>query len=374
MNTTKTTNIPKKFQQTDDSTSQLGALGWSSYFANQLENNSKPLIPARIVGVRKNIYLARAGGEELLTSLAGKLFHSSDSSLPVVGDWVLTKDSVIVSVLTRKNHLARRASGKRASKSGEALASDQVIAANLDITFIVCGMDRDFNLRRIERYIALVYSCGIEPVIVLTKADLHENPDNLVHEVESIAFGVPVYPVSANDAGAVMQLATLLAPGKTGALIGSSGAGKSTLINRLAGEEIRATSEVGNRVGKGKHTTTTRDLIVLPTGGMVIDNPGIREVGLTGEKDGRIGSFPDIEMAARSCRFKDCSHVHEPGCHVLKAIEEGEIEADRLKSYQKLINEASYHNQIQKKSSSRVEKEKWKEIRKKAKAIKKGRE
>lgn len=351
----------------------LHRLGWTSFFKNQLRDNFPEQLPAKVIGVRKNMFLVKQGQQEITATPAGKLFNSPKAALPVVGDWVLLRDSVITAILTRKNTLLRRASGTRDRKeSGQ--AAEQIIAANLDMVFIVCGLDRDFNPRRIERYLTLVYNCGLTPVIILTKSDLCPAPELLVSGVETIACGVPVYPVSLHDDTSLGEIASLLSPDKTAALLGSSGAGKSTLINRLAGAEVRTTGMVGTRVGKGKHTTTTRDLIILPSGGMVIDNPGIREIGLTTDGEGSMETFPDIEVFARSCRFKDCSHSHEPGCRVLQAVLDQEISADRLKSYHKLKNEISYTHLRQNKSASRIEKERWREVSQKAKSIKKRRE
>ncbi|WP_051309194.1 ribosome small subunit-dependent GTPase A [Desulfogranum japonicum] len=361
INTLHNQNIPTSLQQ----------VGWSSFFQNQLQNDSNDTSPARIIGVRKNTYLATLGHQEIPATLSGRLFNTSGLSFPAVGDWVLLRDTVITQIFMRKNALSRTASGGRDRKNNEAFSKQQVLAANLDMVFIVCGLDRDFNPRRIERYLTLVYNCALVPVIILTKCDLHHDPTILIQEVESVAFGVPVYPVAANDTATVSQLRALLSVGQTAALIGSSGAGKSTLINRLYGDEIQATSHVGSRVGKGRHTTTTRDLIVLPSGGMVIDNPGIREIALSLDTVGENSAFPDIEAAARLCRFANCSHNHEPGCNVLEQVANGQITLSRLQSYQKLQNELDYHHQRESKSASRLEKERWKAVSQQAKAIKK---
>ena len=177
-----------------------------------------------------------------------------------------------------------------------------------------------------------------------------------------MAIGVPVHPISARDGDGLDQLSPYLAPGRTVALLGSSGAGKSTLVNQLAGEEIRQTREVSDAVGKGVHVTTTRDLIVLPGGGMLIDNPGIREIALFDDEGGIDAAFPEIEAWARECRFADCTHQHEPGCRVLRALEDGELDPDRYESYVKLANELDYIVQREHKSADRIEKEKWKKI------------
>jgi len=353
---------------------QLQYLGWSSFFQQQLPVLSAGVSPARIVGVRKNIYLANCGQGEVQATLAGRFYHETGVQFPAVGDWVLIRDSVITSVLTRKNVLSRKAAGGRGGKSGEAHLDDQVLAANLDTVFIVCGLDRDYNLRRIERYLALVYNCAIEPVVILTKADLHLFPDDFVADVESIACGVPVIAVAVGDDESIRRVAEMLPQSRTAALIGSSGAGKSTLINRLFSEEKRETAAVGARVGKGRHTTTTRDLFILPSGGIVIDNPGIREIAIAVHDSGLESAFPDIDALARFCRFSDCSHTHEPGCRVLEAVNSGEISCGRLGNYQKIMNERSYFQARESKSAARVEKERWKDISLKVRNIKKKRD
>lgn len=350
---------------------RLSHLGWSSFFQGQLKIEDADKTPARIVGVRRNCFLARQGDNETLSTLAGSFTNNPVACYPAVGDWVLLRDSVITSVFSRKNILFRKASGGKGRKNSEGSVHDQVIATNLDTAFIVCGLDRDFNLRRIERFLTLVYSCGITPGIILTKADLHQDPESYVNEVGSIAFGVPIYLVSAHDDDALSRLETCLLPGETAALIGSSGAGKSTLINRLYGEEIRTTGPVSQSLGKGTHTTTNRDLIVLPSGGMMIDNPGIREVALSVGHGMTEAAFPDIENLALSCKYPDCSHTHEPGCQVVEAISSGMITLERLNNYQKIQRELTYYDNRDTKGTTRLEKERWKGLSKRIKKMKK---
>jgi ribosome biogenesis GTPase len=356
---------------TSDNNKHLSQMGWTSHFQAQLaESGSSQWLPARVIGVRKNAFRVSNGKEEWSATAAGRLIHRPGCLYPVAGDWVLMADGLISKVLTRKNALSRGAAGARGRKNEQA-RKEQVIAANLDTVFVVCGLDRDFNLRRIERYVTLVYNCGLNPVIVLTKADLHENPSHFVAEAESVALGVPTHLVSARNGSGLAQLKAYLSFGQTAALVGSSGAGKSTLVNRLYGETIQATDSISSSAGKGKHTTTSRDLIVMPQGGMVIDNPGIREIAFW-DDDGGIGStFPEIEQYAGQCRFSDCSHTHEPGCRVLRAEAEGEISPDRLESYRKMKRELAYFSDRKHKTADRVEKERWKEVALKVKAIKK---
>ena len=358
---------------TIETTRHLSQIGWTSHFQVQLENaNNDEFIPVRVVGVRKNSFRVSNGNREWLATASGRLKHHSDSIYPVTGDWVLMTDTVISEVLARKNALSRGAAGTH-GKQDEQPQREQVIAANLDTVFVVCGLDRDFNLRRIERYLTLVYNCGLNPVIILTKADLHQDPEHFVSEVETVAFGVPIHLVSAVDNIGLTSLEPYIAPGRTTTMVGSSGAGKSTLVNRLYGKSVQAVGSVSNSLGKGKHTTTSRDLIVLPQGGMVIDNPGVREIAFWDVGGGIEVAFPELERFALECRFSDCSHMHEPGCRVLAAVTEGQISQNRLESYRKMKRELTYLSQRQHKSAERVEKEHWKEVALKIKAIKKGR-
>jgi len=345
-------------------------LGWNSFFQEQLENEHLGIgMPVRVVGVRKNSFYVSEGRREFLATASGRL-RQADVRYPVVGDWVLVTDTVIHHVLRRRNELSRGAAGARGKR--EALPRrQQVIAANLDTVWIVCGLDRDYNLRRIERYLTLVYNCGLTPAIILTKADLQTDPESFVREVETIAFGVPVHPVSSKDSSGLDQLKDYLAPGRTAAMIGSSGAGKSTLLNRLCGEAVQATGSVSEAVGKGRHVTTSRDLIRMPQGGMVIDNPGIREIAFWDSGGGIENAFPDIEQLAAGCRFSDCSHLHEPGCRVQQAVARGALGPDRLESYHKMNRELAYLAERQQKSADRMEKERWKEVALKIKAMKK---
>lgn len=358
---------------TTDSTQNLLQMGWTSHFQTQIESFCDDASsPARVVGVGKNKFHISNGEKEWLATVAGRLRHHSDGLYPVTGDWVLTSEIVISAVLTRKNVLSRGAAGTHGQQNA-LLPKEQIIAANLDTVFIVCGLDRDFNLRRIERYLTLVYNCALNPVIILTKGDLHQDPWHFVREVEPVAFGVPVHLVSALDDNGLPPLEAYLSPGKTIAMVGSSGVGKSTLVNRLYGKTVQATGSVRERVEKGKHTTTTRDLIRMPQGGMVIDNPGIREIAFWDDDGGIEVAFPEIESRARGCRFSDCSHMHEPGCQVLQAATDGEISPDRLESYRKMKRELTYLSQRQHKSADRVEKERWKAVASEIKAIKKRR-
>ncbi len=354
---------------TNDILQPLLKMGWDSHFQTHLDNicNEK-VFPARVVGVQKNSFLISQGNSESLATTAGKLNHQKGNLFPVTGDWVLVNDKIISAVLPRKNTLSRGAAGTH-GKQGSQPNKEQIIAANLDTVFIVCGLDQDFNIRRLERYLMLVYNCGLTPSIILTKADLHQNPEHYVCEVETVAFEVPVHCISAKDSIGLASLETYLPKGRTIAMVGSSGSGKSTLVNRLSGKTMQVTDIVSESVGKGKHTTTSRSLIMMPQGGMVIDNPGIREIGFWDDGGGLNVAFPEIGNLSNTCRFHDCSHTHEPGCQVLHGVTTGAIRKDRLDSYHKMKRELAYLSDRQTKSADRVEKERWKEVSLKIRAI-----
>lgn len=363
----------KQDTNNNDTIDHLTRMGWTSHFQTQREHfPNKDIVPARVIGVRKNSFRISNGKHEGLATLAGRLKYDTEGIYPVTGDWVLMTDTVISTVLVRKNTLSRGASGARNKQEAQP-QKEQILAANLDTVFIVCGLDRDFNLRRIERYLTLIYNCGLNPAIILTKADLHQDTAYFVNEVEAVAFGVPIHLISALEDGGLFSLEPYLSPGRTTTMVGSSGAGKSTLVNRLYGKNIQITGSISAHVGKGKHTTTSRDLIMMPQGGMVIDNPGIREIAFWETDQGIETAFPEIEQLSRQCRFTDCSHAHEPGCRVLEALDAGEISKGRLENYRKMKRELAYLSHRQHKSAERVEKERWKEVALKIKALKKKR-
>ena len=279
---------------------------------------------------------------------------------PIVGDWVVLKEVQgilrLVLVLPRRTRISRRAPGR-----GEV---EQLVAANLDTILVVMGMDQDFNLRRLERYLVIISASGAEGVIVLNKIDLVEDPIPLIDKAKETAKGIPVLAVSALDGSGISDLNPYLEKGKTLCLLGSSGSGKSTLINRLLGEDRLRTNEVGDR-DKGRHTTTSREMYLLPSGALVVDNPGIREVQLWAEDSDLDAAFSEIDELSLKCKFKDCQHLSEPGCAVLLALEGGSLPRDRYDSYQKMKKELNYHNRTR--SSEAEEKAKWKNIHKNVK-------
>lgn len=294
----------------------------------------------RITLQEKGMYRLRTVTGEQNALVSGRLQFDarSPSDYPAVGDYVMAgcadpDTAVIHQVLPRKSLFVRKAAGTA--------QTEQVVAANIDTVFLCMSLNNDFNLRRLERYLAIAWESGAAPVVVLTKADLCGDLPQKEREVGSVAMGVPVLAVSALDADGYGQIMPYVTEGRTVAFVGSSGVGKSTLINRLLGEERLATDGL-RKDDRGHHTTTHRELLFLPNGAMVIDTPGMRELGMWDAASGVGQTFGDIEELAARCRFRDCSHTGEPGCAVRAALESGLLDAGRWQSYQKLKSENSY--------------------------------
>ena len=346
----------------DPQADRLRQLGWNEHFERQASIQAINLAHvARVLSAQRNHFLVTDGQSEWFCTPSGKIRHHRHQDYPVTGDWVLTEENVIKQVVPRKNILCRGEAGLRGKQAG-AVQRDQPLAANIDTVFIVSGLDRDYNPRRIERFLTLVYNCGIAPVVVLTKADLHDSPDVFRDEVESIAFGVPVVLTSTTDGRGINELRNYLNAGQTACMLGSSGAGKSSLANMLYGSEIQATAAVSESVGKGRHTTTSRELIAMPQGGFLMDNPGIREIAFSKSGDGLEATFADIEELAEACRFANCSHQHEPGCAVRHAVESGELLQERLENYHKMQREMEYVQARSEKSADSIEKDRWRDV------------
>jgi ribosome biogenesis GTPase len=353
----------------------LTQLGWNTFFQEQFKKLKLPgSVPARVISESKGSYQLFSQYGELTAKISGKMrYHTGeDNRHPSVGDWVIIKPlvdeqkGIIHAVLPRKSKFSRKVAGER--------TEEQVVSANVDTVFIVSGLDggRNFNLRRIERYLTLAWSSGATPVIVLNKVDLCPDVDVYIRNVEAIATGISIYPVSAKERLGLDALKNYLTKGKTVAFLGSSGVGKSALINALLGVEKQGTGEVRDDDRMGRHTTTKRELILLPSGGMVIDTPGMREIQMwAGEEDLR-GTFYDIEMLAKGCRFSDCSHNVESGCAVRAAIDNGDLDPARLESYRKLQKELTYLASREEHSTRLYEKAKYKKIAQWAKEIKRG--
>lgn len=294
---------------------------------------------ARVISQYKNMYKIITEDGEMFAEISGKFRYevSRLSEYPAVGDFVmvnyndLNSHAVIQNVLTRKTSFERTAVGN----SNET----QVVAANIDIVFLCMSLNNNYNLSRLERYLSVAWDSGATPVIVLTKMDLCENIEKVISDIEDIAIGTDYIFTSCFDKTACEKVLEYLKTGKTASFIGSSGVGKSTLINTLVGNELLVTSET-RKDDKGRHTTTGRELILLPTGGIVIDTPGMRELGV--ESVDLSKSFSDIDELACRCKFNDCTHTGEPGCAIRKAIENGELDERRLQNYIKLKKEAKY--------------------------------
>jgi ribosome biogenesis GTPase len=310
----------------------LDALGWNADLAfafEQLQDDN--LFPARIAAQHRGEFALLAEEGEVRARAAGRLFyaHEVGGQLPAVGDWVaVTPPATIASILPRRSAFIRKNAGQD--------STEQVLAANVDAAFLLAGLDDDFSLRRLERYITIAWESGAQPIVVLTKADLCLDVAEAVLAVETVAIAVPVHPISNITGEGLAMLDPYLPAGRTVVLLGSSGVGKSTLLNRLAGEEVMATRALA-KDGTGRHTTTHRELVQLPGGGMVIDTPGLRELQFW-EGD-LTAAFEDVEALALECKFRNCAHMSEPGCAVQAAVDNGTLELDRLRSWRKLQRE-----------------------------------
>lgn len=357
----------------------LKKLGWDSFFDDHFkkytqQKQNTTYLPARITSFQRNLYSVLSEDGELTGEISGKLRYQVQSieKFPTVGDWIgITKKeqeekAIVHFVLPRKTCLSRKTPGIK--------TEEQVIGANIDTSFLVTTFDRDFNLRRIERYLTLIWDSGASPVIILNKADLCTDIEIFCREVETISPGIPILCMSALEKSGVGQIYHYLKEGKTVVFLGSSGTGKSTIINCLLDAPKQVTNTLrGNQ--KGKHTTSYRELFMVPgQKGMIIDSPGMREIQLWANEDIIEKTFADIEVLSQRCRFNDCSHIQEPGCAVKKAIEEGNLEPKRLESYFKQKSELSIlaeKSELAKKKLMNLRKMKSKELSKLIRARKK---
>ncbi|UCE25787.1 MAG: ribosome small subunit-dependent GTPase A [Candidatus Zixiibacteriota bacterium] len=323
-------------------------LGWNEQFEQSFfPFRNHGMVPGRIEREDRNQYLVACESGRFAAEVSGRFRNEARSraDFPAVGDWVALKPSgaenraIIHEVLPRKSCFSRKAilSGGMPDTGGK--TDQQVLAANIDTVFLVSGLDGDFNLRRIERFVTVAYDSGAAPAIILNKADLCSNLQECIQQVELIAIGIPIHAVSAVSGDGLPHLDEYLSIGRTVAFLGSSGVGKSTIINRLLGEERLRTTAVREYDGRGRHTTSHRELIVLPEGGIVIDSPGMREIQLWGDQDSLDQAFEDVEVLARNCRFNDCTHSKEPGCAIKSAIDTGELDPARFGNYLKLQKE-----------------------------------
>jgi ribosome biogenesis GTPase / thiamine phosphate phosphatase len=320
----------------------LAHLGFGPALAAEFEPHAETgLAPGRVAVEHRGALVLLTGEGEVWAGIPGRLRHRAASplDLPAVGDWVAYRRgaqddrAVVEAVMPRRTAFVRKTAGFE--------SVEQVVAANVDVVFCVTSLVDDLNARRLERYLTLSWESGAEPVVVLTKADLCADVAGAVAEVSGVTFGVPMHAVSAVTGEGVGELAAHLAGGRTAALVGSSGVGKSTLVNRLCGSERLATAAVRSD-GRGRHTTTHRELVALDAGGCLIDTPGMRELVLWDAEEGLDRAFEDVDELAVGCRFNDCEHRTEPGCAVREAISSGALDAARLDSYRHLQRELRY--------------------------------
>ncbi len=347
---------------------RLTRLGWDDFFRDQVANQSSTSVVARVVEEQRGAYRV-AGQFEGWSEVSGRYRHdASDSAdFPAVGDWVCLSvpaasgRALITRRLTRRSTISRKGAGRA--------VQEQVVASNVDTIFLVTALAGDLNPRRIERYLTVVREAGAVPVVLLNKADLSSNPEA---EVDALRVRLPlvdILAISARRADGLEALTAHLVPARTVALIGSSGVGKSTLVNRLLGEDLLKTAATRDTDGKGRHTTSSRHLVELPGGALLIDTPGMREFQPWVDEAAVEGTFEDIVALAGGCRFGDCEHRTEPGCAVLEAVERGELDATRLEHYRRLGREIAFEERKRDKSAAAEQKRRWKKMHQAAKTF-----
>lgn len=329
---------------------KLESYGWNSlheeHFTEKIkELNSVHYVPGRVTLEHKRMYRVVTAAGEWLSVCSGSMEYEATErrDFPAVGDWVIVekmpgeKRGIIHSILPRTSLFSRKVAGSA--------IEEQLIATNVDFAFLVMSMNKDFNIRRLERYLVATYDSGAVPIVVLTKKDISEDPAHYMEEARMIAFGTEVYQVSSVTREGIDQLQALLKDGKTAALLGSSGVGKSSLTNALLDDEKMSVQHIRQDDDKGRHTTTHRELFTLPSGGIIIDTPGMREFQLWDNSESLDSGFKDIESLAANCKFNDCQHSQEPGCAVQHALSTGDLTDERYASYRKLQKELLYIEQ-----------------------------
>lgn len=334
----------------------LTTFGWSEFFEAKFESYvAHGYSAGRVALEHKNSFRVYTEHGEVLAQISGKLRHEAQnrSDLPAVGDWVVLDSGVLIhAVLPRRTCFTRKTAGARSEA--------QIVGANIDTVFLLTSLNQDFSLRRIERYLAIAGESGANPIIVLSKSDLCDRVDDVIGEVQTVARGLSIHAVSVVTGDGLHDLAQYFKRGQTVALLGSSGVGKSSLINQLAGVEHLKVQTVREHDDRGRHTTTHRELVVLPDGGLVLDTPGMRELQLW---DGDLQfAFDDIETIAGRCYFSDCRHEDEPRCAIREALGAGTIDAERYESYEKLQKELHYQSRRRDKLAESLEKKKWKKL------------
>jgi len=346
----------------------LEDLGYDSFFEkHKIDQNLSSFKVGRVSSEHKERYTVKTIEGDYDAEIIGNLGYSSNSreEFPAVGDWVAVSEYddgklLIHKVYSRKTILERSAVGK--------LGERQIIASNIDFAFIVLSIDRDFSVNRIERYLTICYNSNVEPIIVISKIDLIDKIElsQIIELIEKRIHKVPIITISNETQSGIDILEKIIEKGKTYCLLGSSGVGKSTLINSILGKSYMKTGEIGNATNRGKHVTSYRELILLESGGILIDNPGMREVGLTDMTEGLRMSFEDINELSKKCRFADCTHIHEKDCAVLCAVNSGKIDSDSYENFLKMIREKNHFE------STEIEKRrKGKDFAKMVKEVKK---
>lgn len=342
--------------------STLHMLGWTAFFEQQVETLDRELIAARVIEEQRERFTLATEFGDCIADVSGRLRHHANSrtDFPAVGDWVLAQPpqgsghTVIQRVLNRMTCLSRKVPGRN--------HGEQILATNVDIVFVAASLNKDLNPRRVERALTLVHESGALPVVLLTKVDLCADVASARREIDSITRNADILTISALQDKGLDAVRKYVAAGQTAVLLGSSGVGKSTLINALAGKNVLATGDIRDDDDRGRHTTTHRQLITLPNGGMIIDTPGIRELQLWAGDDSLDLAFEDIAELARDCRFTNCRHETEPGCAIHSAIETGTLAAERFANYQKLLCELAYLHRRENKSAQAAERKKWRAI------------
>ncbi|MBU1087525.1 MAG: ribosome small subunit-dependent GTPase A [Candidatus Omnitrophica bacterium] len=331
----------------------LEEIGYNEFFDNNLKNST--LVPARIISEHKELYVLRNEITELSAKITGKMIFTASSreDYPAVGDWVLItvldkQQAVIHEILPRKTVLTRKSVNN---------SDKQLIAANVDVALIIQSTDRDYNLNRFERYITLVESENIKPVIVLNKTDLLSNDELNVKivEIKERFNDIEIYPTSIISGEGIVDLKNSIKKGLTYCFLGSSGVGKSSIINTVSGGNLIKTAEISACSNRGKHITTHRELFILDNGGILVDNPGMREIGVLDSETGIKSVFSEIYELSKKCKFLDCRHINEPGCAVLKAIASGSLDKGKYDNYINLVNENEYNtmNKLEKREKDR---------------------
>lgn len=327
-------------------------LGWNERFEKEFEPFKEDYQIGRVAVEYKGLYRIYCEQGEILASVSGKMMHMAEGreDYPAVGDWVVIdkvksqEDRVIIhGVLKRKSKFIRKDCF---------IDDEQIVASNVDTVFLCMSLNENFNLRRLERYITLAWDSGANPVVLLTKSDLCEDIDEMLQKTQEVALGIDIICSSSVDKEGIEEVKKYINKGDTVAFLGSSGVGKSTIINEIAGKEIQYTQEISDLGARGRHTTTNRELILLPDGGIVIDTPGMRELQLMDVSDSVDTTFSDIESIAEGCRFSDCTHTSEPHCAVKEAIENGSLSSKRYESYLKLKKEAEF---VERKNNRKAE-------------------